>query len=355
MCKPNEPVVLDDTSITHIQDQCLSTPCKVRAVLRLSPRLQFSIDSDEYPLFMRQRFMYEPFFISLKSGGRIRVKLKSCSLNKDSVIGFKGSLGPVQSPCTVARSDVRLKSVRFGILNFITFYGAQDKHIEIDGVYRRLGFAILEVDHWRIEIKENRNFFENQKILKQSGGYAITHTGAIYSLNNKVFTVGDVLPLIDGLGTFFSFARGTACGLTSVKGIDVSGGEQSILWGTKYVTHWQESRHTWLAKHDGGGSLSGSFRGFWELYTKEEWKDAIRRAIDWYVNSAGSAIHVGIVLTQAALESLSYIINQETVYSFGKSLKKTLEELEIEAKIPSHCKHLEAIAKRRDGRTVRPR
>ncbi len=348
MQKPNEPIVLENTIITHVQDQCLPTPCLVRAVLHLSPRLRFSIDSDEFPLIL-QRFTYEPFCISLKSGGRIKVRIGSYDHNKVFEHGFKGSLYPVQSPCTVAQPDVLLRSVQFSVLNFKTFYGTQNKHIKVDGIYRRLGFAKLEADRWQIDIKENLRLAEDRKILKQEGGYAITHNGAINCLNNGVFSVEEAVNLLGGLRAFLSFARGAACGLTLVKAIDEKGEELSITWGSNYVEPWNENRHSWLAQFDGGDSLSEAFPEFWKLFAEKEekgWNDTIRRAIDWYLNSNNSAIHVGVVLAQAALESLSYRINQKKVEPIAKALKMALKEVGIDDGIPSHCLHLKELAER---------
>ena len=342
MQKPNEPIVLEDTSITHIQDQCLPTPCPIRAVLRLSPRLQFSIDSDEFPTIIL-RFMYEPFCISLKNGGRIKVKIGSYDLNSISKHRFKGSLCPVQSPCTVAQPDVLLRSVRFSVLNFEKFHGTQDKWIGVDGKCLCLGVAKLEADRWRIDIISTPSLSEDVKILERDGGHAVTHTGSIKCSNDEAFSVEEAVNLLGGLRAFLSFARGVACGLTLVKGIDESGEERSILWGATYVEPWNENRRSWLA---GGDSLSEAFPGFWELFAEEEWNDTIRRAIDWYLNSNNSAIHVGIVLAQAALESLSYRINQKKVTPIAKALKMALKEVGIDDGIPSHCLHLKELSER---------
>ena len=228
MQKPNEPIVLEDTSITHIQDQCLPTPCPIRAILHLSPRLQFSIDSDEFPLIILQRFMREPFCISLKNGGRIKVRIGS-DPNSVSEHGFKGYLCPVQSPCTVAQSDTPLRSVQFSVLNFEKFHGTQDKWIGVDGKCLCLGVAKLEADRWRIDIISTPSLSEDVKILERDGGHAVTHTGSIKCSNDEAFSVEEAVNLLNGLRTFLSFARGAACGLTLVKGIDESGEERSIL------------------------------------------------------------------------------------------------------------------------------
>ena len=354
MQKPNEPIVLEDTSITHVQDQCLPTPCLVRAVLHLSPKLRFSIDSGALPLAILG-FRREPFYISLKNGGRIKVRNGSYNPSSVSEHGFKGSLYPVQSPCTVAQPDTQLRSVQFSVLNFKTFYGTQDRHINIDGMYRRLGFAKMEADRWRIDITENPSLIEDRKILEKDSGYTITHNGSINCLNSEMFSVRKAVILLNGLRTFLSFACGAACGLTLVKEIDGSDEKRSILWGTSYVEPWNEKRHSWLTLIDGGDSLSTAFPGFWELFAEKEWNNVIRWAIDWYLNSNNGAIHVGIVLAQAALESLSYRINQKMVKPITKALKLALKEVGIDDGMPSHCASLKTVAEQEgwtDGPTA---
>lgn len=316
--KPNDPIVCEETVITHTQDQCLPKPCPVRAILRLSPRLVFSIDSDELPRIIFERYQKIPFFISLQGGGKVRVRLGSYDPNSITRQGFKGSLVPVQTPCTVVPMDAQIQSVRFSVLNFKQFHGTQDRWSE----NYRLGIATLKTDYWQIDIKEKSTLDEDLEILKPDGGYAVTHDGSIWRLDNSVFTVKEVICLLDGLRAFLSFARGAGCGITLVKGIDKDGKETPIVWGTRHAEPWIGNRNSWLTSRDGGDSLSEAFPGFWRLFSDKEWNDIIRRVIDLYLISNNSPFHVGIILSQAALESLSYKINGRIDKS-AKMLRKS--------------------------------
>ena len=332
MQKPNQPIVLEETSITHIQEQSLPAPCPIRSILHLSPRLRPSIDSDEFPRCILSKNMYMPFRISLSTGGKLEVRR----------IG--GSLIPVHSPCTVIPKTTQIRSVSFSVLNFKRFYGAEDKGINVDGMYRRLGVAKLEADRWRIDIIENCNFSsEDRKILKQESGYAVTHTGSIECKNGDAFSVQDAENLLKGLRTFLSFAAGAACGLTLVKAIDENGEERCLMWGSAHVEPWNENKHSWLPVIDGGDSLTEAFPKFWDLFTKEEWNDTIREAVDWYLNGSSGAIRVGIV-AQAALESLSSRINQKKIKPVAKALRQALKRQGIGCEIPARCGALKAVA-----------
>ena len=345
MQKPNQPIILEETSITHIQGQCLSTPCSIRSMLHFSPRLRTSIESDEFPRCILSKFMRLPFQISLHTGGKVEARVASWDPNSVSKQNFKGSLVPVYSPCTVIPKTTRICSVSFSVINFERFLGRNDKWINVDGMCRRLGVAKLEADRWRIDITENSSFSENREILKQESGYAVTHTGSIECKNGEVFSVEEAENLLEGLRCFLSFAGGTACGLTLVKAVDENGEEGSLMWGSTYVEPWNENNHSWLPLSDGGDSLSEAFPRFWDLFTGKGWNDTIRRSIDWYLHGNSGALHVGIVLAQAALESLSHRINQKKVRWVADALRQALKKLGISDGIPPSCGALTAVAK----------
>ena len=69
--------------------------------------------------------------------------------------------------------------------------------------------------------------------------------------------------------------------------------------------------------------LPRHFPSFGNCLPRDGWNDTIRRSIDWYLNGNSSAIHVGIVLAQAALESLSYRINQTKIKSEANALRQS--------------------------------
>ena len=131
MQKPNESIVLEETSITHIQERYLPTPCPIRSILHLSPRLWPSIDSDEFPRCILSKFRYEPFHISLSTGGKLKVRVASWDFNSVSKHSFKGSLVPVHSPCIVIPTCTQIRSVSFNVLNFKKFFGGNDKWVDV--------------------------------------------------------------------------------------------------------------------------------------------------------------------------------------------------------------------------------
>ena len=72
--KPNNPILLEETTITQIEDDLLPEPCPIRVILYLAPRIQCRIESDELPRWLSQeKFQREPFFITIDNGHKIKV------------------------------------------------------------------------------------------------------------------------------------------------------------------------------------------------------------------------------------------------------------------------------------------
>lgn len=355
--KPNEPIFLENTSITHVENLALREPCPVKVVLHLSPTIICRIESDNLPIQLVKDYQNKIFLVTLKNGSNIKVllsyNLNDFFYNRNSKETFKGFLFPYMSPCTVAQLNTLIKSVSFYVLNFESFYGSRDEWAEVDGNHRRLGVTEMECDPWRIDITETPSFFENRKILKQEDGYSVSHTGSIKRSDGETFSVKEAENILRGLRIFLSFAGGSACGLTLVKAIDEYDGELVLEWGTSHIEPWnQKTTRSWLPSRDGGDSLSQLFPGFWRFYKNSDWGNTICTVIDWYFNSNNSPTHAGIILAQAALESLSYKVLGERPPAkkikklpAEEKLRRLLEIIEIDKEIPSSCEGLKSFSK----------
>ena len=334
--EPNHPIVLSETQIVDIDGQPVRSPA--RAVLRLSPRLGLAIESEDLPPSILKK---KDFEIELENGARMTVCVGSYSLGEH----IKGALVPRFQPCEVIRTREPILSVEFSVLNFREFLGQNDQWIEADGTMQRLGFATLEAGPWIIRVTAVANLSEAIKTLTADGGRTITHTGVIERPNGGAYSVRDVEELLSGLRTFLSFARGTSCGITNVKGKDRHGNHCWVRWGSHHTAPWN-SIQSWLIKVGGGDVLSCVFSGFWRVFTKDRvWQNSILQSIDWYLNSNESAMHVGIILTQAALERLSHQIlgKKKKGGKTGEFTGAALEELNLELQIPSSCSKLKTL------------
>ena len=335
--KANQPIILAETQIVDIDGQFVQTP--VRAVLRLSPQLGLNFESDDLPPLI---FKKERFWILLENGVPIEVCVSSYNLGTR----IKGTLVPITQPCLVMDTKRLLRSVEFSILNFPQFFGQQDLWIEVNRKIERRGAARLQAGPWIVKVTAVPDLDEVRKALKTDGGCAVTHTGLITRSEGRTFCVKDVSDLLSGLRAFLSFARGASCGIANVEGKDRSGEQSWVKWGSQHVRAGDNAR-SWLTTGEGGDVLVKVFRGFWQLFTKDEaWQETIARSIDWYLNSNESAMHVGVILTQAALERLSCRILERTRQErepAGEFIRVALKHLNLEAQIPPGCLELEKL------------
>ena len=335
--EPNSFIFLEDINITHINDQYLADPCPARVVLHLAPRIMCRIESNHLPVSLAQ-LPRKVSCITIENGSKIQVMHSKNPFPK-------GFLVPYKSPCIVIQSNIKIRSISFSALNIPKFYGQKDRWTDIGGTCHRLGVAEMKHGGLWIEITEDPSLSRKNQ---QYGGYAVTHTGCIQRCDGGVFCVKEAEHILRGLRALLSFARGSACGLTLVKAVSQDGAEMILEWGTTYTKAWTGGDDTWLPTRDGGDSLSRLLPGFWNLYNDPDWKDTLLTVIDWYINSKDGPFHVGVILIQAALESLCHKI------SGVEGRKKIAAEEAFKAvglckKIPPSCKGLEKFSENSDG------
>ena len=102
---------------------------------------------------------------------------------------------------------------------------------------------------------------------------------------------------------------------------------------------------SWFSELNGDDTLSELFPKFWNLLeSDEEQRGTILRAVDWYLQSNVSPPYVGIILTVAALERLSFqVLGRERCERTGEFIKKALEQLHIPLDLPGSCETLSEI------------
>ena len=336
MHEPNQPITVESTDIVEMDGQSMDVP--VNIMFRLLPFPAVVIEADELPNLVLKK---ERFEIALANGARLEAMVRSFNLGTR-----RGSLIPARQPVNVIDKGAPLRLLHFSILNFPEFDGNQMKSSIDEGVFTAIPHTKIETPDWCVEVTGVQNISDVVKTLKREKGYGVTYNGVITRSDRADFTVGEVETLLTALRTFFSFARGTSCSLALVEGKDQYSQQSWVRWGAHHVAPWN-NRKSWFRQHGGDDILSKLFPRFWCLFESgDEWKRTILRTIDWYLLSNESATHTGIILTQAALERLSYQIlgrRKESGEPAGKFIRNALEELSLEPQIPPSCPKLKNL------------
>ena len=340
--EPNKPITLAETDIVKIDGHSVDIPVSVALHLYPFPRVE--IESNAFSDLANRR---DHLAIELRNSAQLDVRLGALHFNPEKAI-----LIPASQPATVIDKKSALKEVSFAILDFPQFYGQQDKCINNGEQCVRIPQARLETSEWRIDITGVPNIREAEEILKQSRGHGITYEGSIIRLGGETFQANDVEPLLEALRVFLSIARGAACSLALVRGKDQKSQDSWVRWGVHHSEPWLDYHSAVSGVHS--NILSDLFPEFWALFLAQEDRGgAMLPALDWYVQSnAIKAPYIGIILTYAALEGLSYLVLDEEeesnpektkCRSGGRPIERALRKMQIPLALPKNCKDLRTI------------
>ena len=201
-----------------------------------------------------------------------------------------------------------------------------------------------------MEVTPVKNHEEVHASLNEQRGFGLTHWGSIMRSDGSLFAKEFVQQLITALTLFFSFTRGLHCGLTLVTGFNQADEKVWEQWGVSNVESWKGHR-SWFNTLN-GKILEDVFPGFWAQYQSLAIDDRKRLALEWYLDSnAQKALHSSIVLTQAALERLSYEtvgarlrrgqLGRKDDEKEGEWIARTLKKIGVSSKISPACVQLE--------------
>ena len=342
--EPNQPVTLEKTDITQIDGQSADVP--VNVIFQLFPFPTVVIESDTLPGILLSK---ERFEIKLGNGAGLEVMVRSFNIGTG-----EGSLIPARQPLDVIDKGVPLRSVQFSVLNLPELYGNKSLWVSDGRGSTAIPHAKFETANWCIEITGVPEISTIVKSLRREKGFGLTYNGIIASSDGADFPVEEVRAPLEALRMFLSFARGGYCGLALVEGKDQYGEQAWVRWGAHWVSEL-DNRSSWLERVGGDDILSGLFPKFLCLFeSKNGWKDTTVRTIDWYLQSNESPPHVGLILTLAALERLSFQVlererDRKRREPTGKFIEKALVKLNIEPNLPNSCEKLRQVKNWKHG------
>ena len=257
---------------------------------------------------------------------------------------------PARQPVDVIDKGVPLKAAQFVVINFPSLLGNQCVWIDDENGSTAIPHAKLENENWCIEMTGVPRFHTIVDSLRSEGSFGFTYNGAITRPDGTDFSVEDVKALLEALRLFLSFARGGYCSLALVEGKDENGDQSWVRWGSHNVAV-MGSENSWLRTLGGDDILAELFPRFLSLLESGRgWRDTVARTIDWYLQSNESPPYVGLILTQAALERLSYqVLGRKRPQ---RMIEKGLEELqgmESSISIPPSCTELRSVGQWQSG------
>lgn len=247
--------------------------------------------------------------------------VSSFSIDNRQIEGFpiniEGNLAAIDQEMTIkwisksepiigiGNDSTQMTRVVFHLFNFVDFLGAR-RTVEREGdATHSIEHIDFKYDGWRVKLKSLVETKNNIKSLKEEGGYRLTHIGCVDQIDHAPYTGKDIKHILKALRYFMSFAKGIWSEPVCVVGFDASGNRVWESWSSPSES-WYTPR-SWFDPHN-SSQLAKLFSGFMGRWTDNYWHDALHEVIYWYLNANYSSrgIDTGIILTQAAIERISF-------------------------------------------------
>ena len=342
----------------RINRNCIVDECSVEILLANGPvraPVKVSIELSSRPQLILEYELPSTAYAEsneINEKGEVKVRLDN-GTTFEAVVGNRQGLGggkvwnvliPKLEPVTVRDDNQLLSCCRFSLINFPNMWGDDDvwQSNSPDGnsstlVAQRFH---LEDPPWIVTMDAVEDLMSMHYSLTRRGGSAITHHGTITRTDSREFSVDGLAKLLDALHLFLSFTRGSYCGITYLEGQDTNGKGVWQQWGTYRVEPWRRPLQSW-SDESKSHSLSSVFKGFRNLLNNPSQSDTVSQVVNWYLRSnESSEPEVSVVLTQAALERLSYHIIGSKNSKTGEWINQALVQTGINTQIPADCPEL---------------
>jgi hypothetical protein len=246
-----------------------------------------------------------------------KLRLVDIGLTIDAFSVGNHELAPCRSGLSFTRTPSPLVRAVAHLFNFPTFNDQSGgDYILVTGELpcqggRVIGRTYLRGDGWVVEVSEVESADRLEKELKESGGYAITHTAEIRKDDGAAFSEDELKEFLNTIQKFLTFALGRWVGVSLAVGFDASGSREFEQWGIgiSCPDHWNAGLSWFDVRH--AEVLGQVFPGFCRLVSRPVWRERLHEVLWWYAaaNERGPTIttDMAIVLAQAALELLAWL------------------------------------------------
>jgi hypothetical protein len=205
----------------------------------------------------------------------------------------------------VGDDNTEICKVIFHLFNFKSIVGTRYSLEQRGNISRRIERVNISTNSWNLELQSLFETDEYIKRLDAEGGYGLTHIGCLKKPGGSLFTGKEASEALLAIRDFLSFAKGNWCIPVCAVGFDEAGNRAWESWSSPRE-YWQKPQ-SWFDPHH-CEQLELLFPGFMELWNNENWRRTLHEVIYWYLNANHDSrgIDAGIILTQAAIERLSY-------------------------------------------------
>ncbi len=205
--------------------------------------------------------------------------------------------------------NTSINSVVFHLFNYKGLFGTRRSVESVGKTSHAIQHVDIKANGWKVELKSLPTTSETLKTLKETGGYGLTHIGCLQKEDGSSFEGKTAEDMLTVLRTFLSFSKGMWCNPCLAVGFD---NEENRVWEAWNSPrgHWDRPP-SWFDPHH-CEQLVNLFPSFLTKWENESWQEALSEVIYWYLSSncstlgRGIGIDAGIILTQAAIERLSY-------------------------------------------------
>ena len=337
----NEPIHLRTTSIIRIDSQPAQIPARVSHELFPQPRLVVECQAPPQILANPESC----FRIVLASGEEMDVVLAAWNPGR-----FPGNqtaedtLALRTQPCVTRDEGVVIHKTEFLVVNGLRFLGPHLALRKTPTSRELVGHRSWTTNGWNIELWDTPGGSKSEEFVRETKGHSISHGGFITRVDGDGYSSDDVRQLLRGIEVFLSFVRSQFCGIAIAQGRSKEDRVVWSRWGSPRITPGHR-RYRWLRLHKSRDELEPAFSEFLRRYSEPLRGQLLANIMDWHMNTQESAVHVGLILSQAALESLScYVLRRRKRYRepAGGFIHDAFVRLDIDSHVtvPGSLRHL---------------
>ncbi len=331
--KPNRPVVLYRGRM-ELRGGGLAYSGRgtVRFEYLPSPRIAFRMVANQMMLQPVVDLIPSDAELSLRSPQTpIPVVISGTTLGAKTVVS-----GRIKGRTSIGIGN-DMRRLGFRLINFHEYVGGAVK------LETRiwLGRLVLQDGTYVVTIDAAPDLVEVVRILRNIGGYAVTHIGEVKRVDGLALTPAEATDVVEALFWLFSFARGGSSPPALPVGFNSQLKRVWREWLSPRATAWR-GNESWFDPTQ-ASALADIFTPFMSLWGDSTMREVLTSVIHWYIeaNTNAGGVEGAIVLTQAALELLATVIMVERDQVFSAATfdrynaERRLTELLDYCRIPS--------------------